>query len=155
MDSTSTLRREPSLIHIDPEANEAVARIPGLAGLNVATSGGLVWIQGWLSTIDPAVGTGSGDHPLVLRVDPVTDHVVGDPVPMEFFYPFAFWEGGVWFVGEEAAVSRLNTVTLEVDASVTVGPVAQGSTLHAALDASTESIWVANYKGTVTRVDLR
>jgi DNA-binding beta-propeller fold protein YncE len=74
---------------------------------------------------------------------------------MEFFYPFAFWEGGVWFVGKEAAVSRLNTVTLEVDASVTVGAVAQDSTLHAALDASTETIWVANYEGTVTRVDLR
>jgi DNA-binding beta-propeller fold protein YncE len=44
VDSTSTLRSEPSLIHIDPEANKAVARIPGLAGLNVATGGGLVWI---------------------------------------------------------------------------------------------------------------
>lgn len=155
VDSTSTLRREPSLIHIDPEANDVVATIPGLAGLNVATGGGLVWIQGWLSTIDPGVGTGAGDRPLALRIDPATDQIIGDPIPMEFFYPFAFWEGGIWFVGEEAAISRLNTGTLEVDHSVAVDAVAQDLTMHAALDTSTGTIWVANYQETITRIDLR
>jgi len=155
VDSTSTLTRGSSLIHIDPEANELVATIPGLAGLNVTTGGGLVWMHGWLSTIDPSVGTGSGDRPLVLRVDPATDQFVGDPIPMSFFRPFAVWEGCVWFVGEESAVSHLNTTTLEVDHSVDVAPVAQDSTVHAALDTSTGTIWVANYQNTVTRVDLK
>lgn len=154
VDSTSTLRRGPSLIHIDPQANEVVATIPGLAGLNVTTGGGLVWMQGWLSTIDPSVGTGSGDRPLVLRIDPATDQVVGDPIPMSFFHPFAVWEGGVWFVGEESTVSRLSMEALEVDHSVVVDAVAQDSTVHATLDISTGTIWVANYQGTITRIDL-
>lgn len=151
VDSTSTAQREPALIHIDPQANDVVATIPGLAGLNVTTGGGLVWIQGWLSTIDP----GSGDRPLALRIDPTTDHFVGDPVPIEFFNPFAFWEGGIWFVTEEAVVSRLNTGTLKVDHSVDVAPVAQDSTVHAALDTSTGTIWVANYEEAITRIDLK
>lgn len=155
VDSTSTLRREPSLIHIDPVTNEVVAMIPGLASLNVTTGDGLVWTQGWLSTIDPAVGTGAGDRPLVLRIDPATDQVAGDPIPMNFFHPFAFWEGGIWFVGEEAAISRLSTGTLEVDHSVAVDAVAQDSTMHAALDTSTGTIWVANYEEAITRIDLR
>jgi DNA-binding beta-propeller fold protein YncE len=155
VDSTSTPRRGPSLIHIDPSTNEVVGTIPGLASLNVATGDGFVWIQGWLSTFDPAVGTGAGDRPLALRIDPATDHVVGDPVPMGFFYPFAFWEGGVWFVGQEAEVSRLDTQTLEIDASIAVGAVAQDSATHAAFDEGTETIWVANYEDTITRVDLR
>jgi DNA-binding beta-propeller fold protein YncE len=131
-----------------------VATIPGLAGLNVTTGGGLVWIHGWLSAVDPAVGTGSADRPLVIRIDPATDRMVGDAVPLPFFSPFAFWEGGIWFVGEEATVSRLNAVTLEVDASIRVAAVAQDSTVHAALDAATGTIWVANYENTITRVDL-
>jgi YVTN family beta-propeller protein len=155
VDSTSTLRRGPSLIHIDPQTNEVVATIPGLADLNVTTGGGLVWMHGWLSTIDPSVGTGSGDRPLVLRVDPATDQFVGDPIPMVFFHPFAFWEGGIWFVGEESAVSHLDAMTLEVDHSVVVDPIAQDSTVHAALDISTGTIWVANYQEAITRIDLK
>ena len=155
VDSTSTLQREASLIHIDPQANDVVATIPGLAGLNVATGDGFVWIQGWLSTIDPAVGTGAGDRLLALRLDPATDHVVGDPIPMEFFYPFAYWEGGVWFVGDRPVISGLNAQTLEVDDSVAVDAVAQDSTVHAAFDAGTGTIWVANYEDTITRVDLK
>lgn len=155
VDSTSTLRVEPSLIHIDPETNEVVATLPGLAALNVATGDGLVWIQGWLSTVDPGVGTGTGDRPLALRLDPATDRIVGDPLPIEWFSPFAFGEGGVWFVGEGPAVSRLNTQTLKVDHSVAVDAVAQDSTVHAALDISSGTIWVANYEDTITRIDLR
>jgi YVTN family beta-propeller protein len=154
VDSTSTLQREPALVHIDPGANEVVATIPGLASLNVAAGGGLVWIQGWLSTIDPSVGTGSGDHPVVLRIDPATDEFVGDPIPMAFFHPFAVWEGGIWFVGEDGAVARLDGTTLEVEDSVDVATVAQDSTVHAALDISTATIWVAKYQEAITRIDL-
>jgi hypothetical protein len=90
----------------------------------------------------------------VLRIDPATDRIVGDPVSMPFFYPFAFWDGGIWFVGEESTVSQLNAGTLEVEASIQVTAVAQDSTVHAALDAATGTIWVANYENTITRVDL-
>jgi YVTN family beta-propeller protein len=154
VDSTSTLRRGSALIHIDPETNGVVATIPDLASLNVATGVGLVWIQGWLSTIDPSVGTGSGDHPVVLRIDPATDQFVGGPIPMAFFHPFAVWGDGIWFVGEDGAVARLDGTTLEVDDSVDVAPVAQDSTVHAALDISTGTIWIANYQEAITRIDL-
>jgi TolB protein len=155
VDSTSTLRRGPALVHIDPETNEVVATIPGLASLNVATGGGLVWIQGWLSTIDPSVGTGSEDRPVVLRIDPATGQFVGDPIPMAFFHPFAVWEGSIWFVGEDGAVARLDSTTLDVDRSVDVAPVAQDSTVHAAIDINNGTIWVANYQDAITRIDLR
>lgn len=90
-------------------------------------------MHGWLSKIDPSVGHGSGDRPLVLRVDPATDQFVGDPLLMAFFHPFAVWEGGGGFVGEESAVSRLNTETLEVDHWVVVDAVSQDSMALAAL----------------------
>ncbi len=157
VDSTSTIREEPSLIHIDPGTNQVAGRIPGLAGLDVVTGDGLAWVQGWLSTVEPEVGTGSGDRPVVLRIDPRKDEIVGEPIPLAWFYPFAFGEGGVWFVDQRAgpAVSRLNTETIEVDHSVGVASVAQDSTVHAVLDAETGTIWVANYEDTITRIDLR
>jgi hypothetical protein len=157
IDSTSTIREEPSLIHINPATNQVVARIPGLAGLEVVAGDGLVWIQGWLSTVDPAAGTEAGDRPVALRVDPRTNETVGDPIHLDWFYPFAVGEGGVWFVDQHAgpAVSRLNTDTIEVDHSVAIDPVAQDSTVHATLDTDTGTIWVANYEETITRIDLR
>ena len=155
LDSTSTIREEPSLIHIDPGTNRVVATIPGLAGLEVVAGDGLVWIQGWISTVDPAVGTGAGDRPVALRLDPRTNEIVGDPIPLEWFHPFAFGEGGVWFVGKRQAISRLDTQTLQVEHLVAVDSVAQDSTVHAALDTDTGTIWIANYEDTITRIDLR
>jgi DNA-binding beta-propeller fold protein YncE len=58
-------------------------------------------------------------------------------------------------MGKETVISRLNTETLDVDHSIVVNPVATDSTRHAVLDAVTGTIWIANYEGTVTRIDLR
>ncbi len=154
VDSTSTIQEEPSLIHIDPATNQVVTRIPGLAGLEVVAGGGLVWVQGWLSTVHPAVGTGAGDRPVVLRIDPRTNEIVGDPIALERFHPFAFEEAGIWFVGDGPAISRLDTQTLQIGHSVAVDPVAQDSTVHAAFDMNTGTIWVANYEDRITRIDL-
>ncbi len=154
-DSTSTLREGPSLVHIDPVTNQVIGRILGLAVGDVAAGARAVWFQGWLSSIDPSVGTGAGDRLLALRIDSATDRLVGDPIRLDWFRPFAVMEGGVWFVGEGPSVSRLNTQTLEVDHSVPVEPVATDSAIHAAFDASTGTIWVANYKDTIIRIDLR
>jgi Tol biopolymer transport system component len=155
VDSTSTIREEPSLIHIDPATNQVVTRIPGLAGLEVVAGDGLVWVQGWLSTVNPAVGTGAGDRPVALRIEPRTNEIVGDPIALERFHPFAFEEGGVWFVGDGPAISRLDAQSLQVDRSIAIDSVAQDSTVHVALDADLGTIWVANYEDTITRIDLR
>ena len=153
-DSTSTLREGPSLIHIDPVTERVVGRIPGLAVGDVAAGAGGVWFQGWLSTIDPSVGTGAGDRLLALRIDPATDRLVGDPIRLDWFRPFAVDEGGVWFVGEGPSVSRLNTQDFKVDHSVPVEPVATDSAIHAVFDPSARTIWVANCEDTITRIDL-
>jgi DNA-binding beta-propeller fold protein YncE len=145
----------PSLIHVDPVTEQVVGRIAGLAGGDVAAGAGVVWFQGWLSTIDPSVGTGAGDRLLALRIDPSSDALVGEPIRLDWFRPFAVAEGGIWFVGEGPSVSVLNTQTLEVDHSVRVEPVATDSTIHAAFDPGTGAIWVANYEDTITRIDLR
>jgi dipeptidyl aminopeptidase/acylaminoacyl peptidase len=154
-DSTSTLREGPSLVHVDPLTEQVVGRIPGLAVGDVAAQSGVVWFQGWLSSIEPSVGTGAGDRLLALRMDSATNRLVGEPVRLDGFRPFAVVEDGVWFVGEGPSVSHLNTQTFEVDHSVPVEPVATDSAIHAAFDPSTGTIWVANYEDTITRIDLR
>lgn len=153
-DSTSTLREGPSLIHMDPVSERVVGRIPGLAVGDVAAGPGVVWFQGWLSSIDPSVGTGAGDRLLALRIDPATDQLVGAPIRLDWFRPFAVEEGGVWFVDQGPSISLLNTRTFEVDHSVPVEPVATDSAIHAAFDPSARTIWVANYEDTITRIDL-
>jgi hypothetical protein len=61
----------------------------------------------------------------------------------------------VWFVGKGPSVARLNAQTFEVEHSVPVAPVATDSAIHAAFDASTGTIWIANYKDSITRIVLR
>jgi dipeptidyl aminopeptidase/acylaminoacyl peptidase len=154
-DSTSTLQEGPSLIHIDPLTEQVVGRISGLAGGDVAAGAGVLWVQGWLSTLEPSVGTGGGDRLLAIRIDPATDRLVGESIRLEWFRPFAAEEDGVWFVGKGPSVARLNADTFEVDYSVPVEPVATDSAIHAAFDPSTGTIWIANYKDSITRIDLR
>ena len=56
---------------------------------------------------------------------------------------------------QEASHIPLDTQTLQVDHLVAVDSVAQDSTVHAALDTDTGTIWIANYEDTITRIDLR
>lgn len=154
VDSTSTLHEGPSLLKIDPQTLSVTARIEGLAGLDVAPGPGTVWVQGWLSTYDPSVGTGAGDHPVIMRIDEVTGERWGPPVRTDRFHPFAADEHGVWFVGENGAVSHLNAESLEVDASTSIESVAMDTSVRTAVDSDAGIIWIANYRHSVTRIDL-
>ena len=78
------------------------------------------------------------------------------------FRPFAYGEGGVWFLGDArhrrgSAICRLNAVTLEVDSCVNPGPVGdlEGSHPVFVLDRRAGTIWVSNFRHTITRIDLR
>lgn len=154
VDSTSTSGKEPGLYKVDPVTMSVLFRVDGLAGLDVAPAEEVVWLWGWLSTYDPSVGTGSGDHPVIMRIDAATGELLPPPVRTDRFHAFSADEQGVWFVGENGAISHLDAETLEVDASTRVRSVASFGSVRTALDPEGR-IWVANYRNSVTRVDVR
>ncbi len=147
-----------TLYRIDPTTNSVAAtllsgRIPPVAGVSsppvVTTGYGYVWTS-------RLIGQGPGEE--VVRIDPRTNEV--DPVGISdtLFHPFAVRDGGVWFRGSRrpntvlpSGIMRLNPETLEVDQSVPIDHLA----VDAALDPQTGTIWLANYEGPVTRIDLR
>ena len=97
---------------------------------------------------------GQGPREQAVRIDQTTNEVevVGIEGP---FLPFGVGEGGIWFRGgtedAEPVISRLNTETLEVDASLPL----ESAAIDAALDPETGTIWVADYERWVTRIDVR
>lgn len=139
-DSTLT-----ALTVIDPTSNRVVAsnRMEKPHGPFVAWEG-VVW-------------AGAGRE--LLRVDPHTGRLLGDPIFVErgvSLTSLLAGEGGIWFVGYEpdderdpATVDRLNAETGEIDVSLDPpeAPIA------IAMDK--DSIWLLNYEGSLTRIELR
>jgi hypothetical protein len=149
------------LVKIDPSTNDVVATIDANpVPFEMAVGEGAVWVQSWLSAHDPTINTGSEDRPVIIRVDAGTNEI-GPPIDYDDgFYPVAVTHGGVWFMGghlgkgPDQVVARLNTKSLEVDASVSLPPEDHESRNFLAFEESSGSIWIANYRDTVTRVDL-
>lgn len=145
------------IVRIDPNTAEITGRADfrSQMSLDAAAGEGAVWTGGWLSQFEPSVGTGSHDRVLAVRIDAasldVTQGRVFEP-PDDLFRPFAVGAGGVWFLGREG-VARLNPDTMEIDAAV---PLEAGAmqTEFGVLDESSGSIWIAQYRDTVTRIDL-
>jgi hypothetical protein len=108
---------------------------------------GAVWVN------YETTGIGDGEQNVAGRVDLGTGGVEDIEMDRNFF-PFAAADWAVWFTGrdtgEGGAISRLNTQTLEVDASVPV----DGYVIDAALDRATNTIWAITYEGDLIRVDL-
>ena len=65
-----------------------------------------------------------------------------------FAWPWLVEAGRVWFGRDE--IRLLDTETLEVVDVIN----ADIESIDAAFDPSTASLWVANYDGTITRIDL-
>jgi hypothetical protein len=64
----------------------------------------------------------------------------------------------VWIISgpeKPSGLCRLNQLTLEVDECVEPGDLAEVFFDPAVLDAASHTIWVANERETVTRIDLR
>jgi hypothetical protein len=145
------------VVRIDPATSEVTgtADFRSQMVLHAAAGEGAVWLAGWLSQFDPSVGTGSDDRVLSVRVDASTLEVeqgrIFEP-PNDSFRPFGVGAGGVWFLGREG-IARLKVDTMEVDVAV---PLEEGpmQTEFGVLDEASESIWIANYRHTVTRIDL-
>ena len=140
--------RSGDLIRIDPTTNDVAATIhvnasPGA----LAVGDGLVWVWGSVSSTEG-----------VVRIDARTDDIVGQVLQLsEGFDPIGADQTGVWFLtgGKIGTLEHLNGRSLRVDAAM---PLAQVPAFRfpptAALDPRDAVIWVANYRRSVTRIDL-
>jgi DNA-binding beta-propeller fold protein YncE len=134
-----------SLWRIDPMTNEVAATILDQTGFlgdgsflpdNVAVGEGWLWA---------ASDRGNG-----LRIDPATGAITTFELSDGgFAWPFAAYEGHVFFGLGTVRILDMNT--LEVVRSIAV----ESQVADAALDPATGTLWIANYEGSVTRVDLR
>ena len=139
-----------SLWQIDPTTNQLVATVLDDRGFlgdggyfpdNVAVGEGWVW-----------AADESGDG---VRIDPGTAALTTfQPTdeglaPNGFAWPYAVYAGHVFF--GLGSIEVLDTETLEVVASIPL----ESQVADAALDPDTGTLWIANYEGTVTRIDLR
>jgi hypothetical protein len=146
---------EPDLARIDPVTNSVTATASlDTVGIYMAVGGGHVWVAGWPVGVSPDASR----YPAALRISEEEASVVGEPIPVDDFRPFAVGEGGVWFTtwrrfGEER-VCRLSFETLGVDACVDVPSFGETYADLAALDLSARTIWVLNDGETVSRIDL-
>jgi hypothetical protein len=141
-------RNNGHVLEIDPRTNTVVRRTPVQnGGPSISAGGGAVWVQGWRS---------------IVRLDGRTGKRTRISLRSPSFRPFAYGKGGVWFIGAAApwkgsAICRLNAATLRVDSCVDPGPIGDLESAHPvfALDRRTGTIWVSNFRHTITRIDLR
>lgn len=146
-------RNDRNLARIDPTTGSVVATIDlDFAHTNVFAGGDYVWIGTVL------VGNREDDRPVPARVDPRTNTVSPESLEVEPFRPFAFAEGGLWFVGSPpdgpGGICRLDPATWNVDACVEP-PSFSRAGIGVAHHPTTSSIWVLGDDGTVARIDLR
>lgn len=146
------------LIHIDPASDRVVSTTPGLAGDLVAVGDGVVWAPMWLSALDPSVGTGSDDRSLAVAIDPLTDEVVGEPIDVStVFRPVAVVDGIVWFLGgpySPRGICPLDPDTGAIGRCANPGEIADPLPWPVTFDEATSTIWVANQRSTITRIDI-
>jgi YVTN family beta-propeller protein len=131
-----------SLWQIDPATNELVGVTLDDGGFlgdggalpdNVAVGDGAVWV--------------ADDRGRGLRIDPTTGGVTRFDVDGGFAWPFLVEDGRVWFGRDEIRV--LDGTGLEV-VHVVEGEI---EAVDAAFDPSTSTLWIANYKETIARID--
>lgn len=136
------------LLRVDPNTNSVVARIDlGKVSTAFAVGDGGVW----------AVATYGPDRTYLTRIDAGTNEASSPVVVDGQWTPFAVGAGRLWLMGgmePEIRLAWLDPATLELEGSIVVGefPAFEGSGIF---DPETDTVWVAQYEGSVTRVDLR
>jgi streptogramin lyase len=150
-----------TIYRLDPVTGEVVAsllegRIPPAGGVNgppvLAAGFGSFW-----TSVAPGKPIALGDDETsIVRIDPSTKQVVGDPISLgTLFFPFSVEEGGVWFRGgaedAEPVISRLDPTTGTIQDTFSI----DGTVLDGAIDPETHTMWLTTYEGSVLRVDLR
>ncbi|MEX2439520.1 MAG: hypothetical protein WD739_06530 [Actinomycetota bacterium] len=135
-----------SLWQIDPQSDRLVRTVVDQTGAlsetvygpdSVSAGEGSVWA--------------ADHHRNLVQIDPMTGEAT--PIPLEggVSNPFLVYGGNVWFVSDRnGRIGRLDTQTLErgsqdLDTSMVI---------DAALDPTSGTLWIANYRNTVTRIEL-
>jgi hypothetical protein len=150
--------KETALHRIDPHTNRLVGtplRAPGLflGGSEIAPLLAPDLNAVWVGAFDDKYPYGA----VALRIDASTGEVRRLPLAVKRFFPFTMAEGGVWFVGPGADLSRLDPETQRVDMTVAL----QETIGDAAFHAASRSFWMGalalgrGERSLVLRVDLR
>lgn len=148
-----TLHGGADLLRVDAETGEVTARldvpIPGSVGAPLAADGWL-WV--------PVARSSEGS---IARLDGTTGELVGDPIPMGVpaQSPLGASAGGVWFLGDRPGgqiIARLDREALTFDSRLLLDEAAARPSIVHAAELSTDggTIWIANHRDSVTRVDL-
>jgi TolB protein len=154
------------VVRLDPMTNQIVATIPAEAWSGLVVGAGAVWVDNRPPGLGPKEY--SNDPRLLVGIDPETNQVVGEAIPLEggrpdpleaASTPIGADQDGVWLLGsdpndEHVMISRLNLVTGEVDASIALPRhESQIYATDAVFDGGSDAIWVA-YGDAITRVSL-
>ena len=147
-----TLEGSVDLLRVEAETGEITARIdvpiPGSVGPPLA-AGGSLWVP---------VARLSGSW--IARLDGMTGDPVGDPIPGTVpGLPLGGSLHGIWFFGDRPGgqvLARLDLESLAFDPPLLLDEAAaRPSIVHAAkLSPDGATIWIANHRDTITRVDL-
>jgi hypothetical protein len=135
------------LLRIDPGTNSVVARIDlEVASSALAVGEGAAWVARW-----------GADRTYLTRIDTGINRADGPIVVEGGWTPFAVGAGRLWLMGgiePEIRLAWLNLAALELEGSIVVGrmPAFEGSGVF---DPETDTVWVAQYEDSVTRVDVR
>jgi hypothetical protein len=125
------------VLRINPETQQVLASLDVDAGLVAADANG-VWVSGaWVSSGEPIDNT-------ALHIDPLTNQIVGDPIPVGIEpIQLVAGAGAVW-VGAHSgppAITRIDPTTGKVAATIEVGFPVHG------LATGPDSVWVVDYHG--------
>lgn len=124
-----------AIVHIDPESQQVVATVEIDANLVTADVHG-VWVSG--------AGENAAHANTTWRVDPLTNQLVGTPIPVGIEpLQMVAGAGAVW-VGAHSgppAITRIDPATGKVVATIEVGFGIHG------LAAGPDSVWAVDYHG--------
>jgi DNA-binding beta-propeller fold protein YncE len=87
-----------SVLRIDPDSGSVQATIPIARAQTVAFDGSTVWVLVSPRSSDPVLFEPIAGTASVVRIDPATDRVLGEPVTLEDLQPIAMAadDQGAW-----------------------------------------------------------
>jgi TolB protein len=111
---TTSAAETNSVVRVDPSTGRVVAVIPVPLAEAVAFGTGAVWVLTSPSSRSPTVFLPSPKHPgTVLRIDPATNRIFGEPVGVRGLQPkdIAFAAGSAWVIDYNGGtLSRVSVV---------------------------------------------